>query len=185
MPVIVDTYIKDGETINVYESGAHYNVTRKHLVRAPESAMITKENVGRFKEQLAEKKREAIIKGAGRVLERSGDWEAPNNLDVAEAIAEAVMLKALNPDNPKQVDAARFILQEGGMAETQTKANEGGQQFGDLAGAARNLLSLLRAAHDMAAGGVGGAPGGSGSVIDATAQDLPALTDDDNDTRNE
>jgi hypothetical protein len=69
MPTIVDTYIKDGETINIYESGAHYNVTRGHLVKAPESAMITKENVHKFKEKLAEKKREAVARGAAKVLE--------------------------------------------------------------------------------------------------------------------
>jgi Rps23 Pro-64 3,4-dihydroxylase Tpa1-like proline 4-hydroxylase len=172
MPTIVDTYIKDGETINVYESGAHYNVTRKHLVKAPESALITPEKSAKYKEQMAEQKRDAIMRGAGKALERiqSGEWSTPNKIDVVEALAEAIMEKALNPDNAKQVDAARFILQEGGMAETQTKTNTEAQQFADLASAAGQLVAFLRDLHN------------SGPVIDVTAQDVPAL---DTDIRNE
>jgi hypothetical protein len=62
---------------------------------------------------MAEKKREALVRGAGRALEmkQPGEWDMPTSLDVVEALGEAVMMKALNPDNPKQVDAARFILQ--------------------------------------------------------------------------
>lgn len=166
MPVIVDTYIKDGETINVYESGAHYNVTRKHLVKAPESAMITHEKSREFKKVLADKKREALVKGAARVLERSGEWETPNALDMVEAIGEAVMLKALNPENPKQVDAARFMMQEAGLAETQTKASEDAQQFAsEVGGALAQILGILRDA--IQPGDV--APG---NVIDGTATDI-------------
>jgi hypothetical protein len=162
MPTIVDTYIKDGETINIYESGAHYNVTRKHLVKAPESAMITKENVHKFKEKLAEKKREAVARGAAKVLERSGEWVTPNALDVIEAISEAVMLKALDPTNPKQVDAARYVTTEMGMAESQTKSSEEAQQFADIAQAVRQLAAFLR---------------GGGEIVDGSAVDMPALTD--------
>jgi hypothetical protein len=179
MPTIIDTYIKDGETINVYESGAHYNVTRKHLVKAPESALITPERSQEFKKILAEKKRDAIVQGAGRALEKKypEEWVTPNALDVAEALAEAIMMKALNPDNPKQVDAARFILQEAGMAETQTKTNEDAQQFtAGFAEAARQLRALLAAAMP------GSAPG---EIVDVPASDLPAITDGDTVTRNE
>jgi hypothetical protein len=171
MPTIVNTFVNDlGETINVYESGAHYNVTRKHLVKAPESAMITKENAWKFKEQLAEKKREAIVRGAARTLARTQEWDVPNALDVAEALAEAVMMKALNPDNPKQVDAARFIMAEAGLAETQTKTNEVAQQFGDLAQAAGQLLAFLR--------------GDAREVIDGNVTDVKQIPVD-TDIRNE
>jgi hypothetical protein len=176
MPVIVDTFVNEaGETINVYESGAHYNATRKHLVKAPESAMITKENVHRFKEQLAEKKREAIVRGASRALEKAqpGEWTAPNALDVAEALAEAITMKAMNPDNPKQVDAARFILQEAGLAESQAKASEDGQQSGRIG----ELAALLREMRLAIQGQTAPA-----KIVNVDAVDVPAL---DTDTRNE
>jgi hypothetical protein len=173
MATIVNTFVNElGETINVYESGAHYNVTRKHLVKAPESAMITKENAWKFKEQLAEKKREALVKGAARVLERSGEWETPNALDMVEAIGEAVMLKALNPDNPKQVDAARFMMTEAGLSETQTKTSEEAQQFADLASAAGQLVAFLRDLHQPR------------DVIDGNVTDVKQIPAD-TDIRNE
>jgi hypothetical protein len=38
-------------------------------------------------------------------------------MDVVEAIGQAVAIKALDDSSPKQVDAARFLLQEGGISE--------------------------------------------------------------------
>jgi hypothetical protein len=169
---IVDTYIKDGETINVYESGAHYNVTRKHLVKAPESAMLTTERSRELKEKFIEKKREAMVRGAGRALEKAqpGEWAVPNALDVVEALAEAATMKALNPDNPKQIDAARFIMTETGMSESQTKTSEDAQQFAPLGEVIAQLTAILREIHSDGR-----------EIIDAPATDLPAITD----TRNE
>jgi hypothetical protein len=168
VPTIVDTYIKDGETINVYESGAHYNVTRKHLVKAPEHALITAEKSAKWKEEIVEKKREAMVRGAAKALEKAqpGEWTVPNALDVVEALAEAATLKALNPDNPKQIDAARFIMQETGMAESQTKTNGDPQQFAPIGDAIAELAAILREIH------------GSGrEIIDVPASDIPAITD--------
>jgi thymidine phosphorylase len=172
VPTIVDTYIKDGETINVYESGAHYNVTRKHLVKAPESAMLTSERSRELKEKFIEKKREAMVRGAGRALEKAqpGEWAVPNALDVVEALAEAATMKALNPDNPKQIDAARFIMTETGMSESQTKTSEDAQQFAPLGDAIAQLAAILKQIHSDGR-----------EIVDVPATDLPAITD----TRNE
>ncbi len=145
MATIVDTYEKDGEKINVYESGAHYNATRGHLIKAPERALFTPETSLEAKKRLSEMKRQAIMRGAARALDASGEWETPNQLDVVEAISEAIMQKALNPDNAKQVDAARFILTESGLAESQTKSNESAQQFaGEINDALAEILGRLR-----------------------------------------
>jgi hypothetical protein len=170
MATIVDTYEKDGETINVYESGVHYNVSKGRLIKAAPDAKFTPETSRKAKERLAELKREALLRGAAEALEKTGEWNAPNNLDVVEAIGEAVMRKALNSDNPKQVDAARFILQEAGMSETQTKSSEDGQQIGAVGDALSQILGFLRdamATNDQ-----------QRDVIDGTASDVT-------DTRNE
>ena len=181
MATIVDTFKNElGETINVYESGAHYNVDRKHLVKAPEQYKITTENVGKFKEQLAEKKREAVARGAAKVLERSGEWVAPNAIDVVEAIAKAIMLKALDPTNAKQVDAGRYIMQEMGLAESQTKSSEDAQQFAAGVGGLVRVVELLREAMGQAA-----ASAPVGDVVDVDASDLPQIAVNSTDIRNE
>ena len=149
MPTIVETVIRDGETINIYESGAQYNATRGHLVKAPDHAAFTPETSLKAKERLAELKREAILRGASKALEKKqpDEWDTPNSLDVVEAIGEAITMKALNPDNPKQVDAARFILQESGMAESQTSSNVPTSNFGalgsDFASFARSIAQIV------------------------------------------
>jgi hypothetical protein len=55
MPTIVDTVIRDGETINIYESGAEYNATRGHLVKPPPHALITPERSRQLREMRAAK----------------------------------------------------------------------------------------------------------------------------------
>lgn len=125
MAKIVDTYKNDqGEIINVYESGAQYNVTKGRLVGAPPQAQFTKETSLVAVERRLELKREAVARGAAKVLEGTGDWEEPiTDMDVVEAVSEAVMLKALNPKDPKQVDAARYLENGMGLSENQTSSS--------------------------------------------------------------
>lgn len=134
----------------VLKNGAVYDLDKGRIVANPGggTGAFTPETSRKAKEILAEKKREAIVRGASRVLVRSGEWETPNNLDVAEAIAEAVMLKALNPENPKQVDAARFIMQESGIAESQTPTSEDAQQFAAIGDAVVQIVAFLREIHE-------------------------------------
>jgi hypothetical protein len=122
MAEIVETREVDGRRINVYASGAEYDMDAKRLVKPASHTVITQENATDLNRRRLELKRERLLVGAARTLERGGDWEQATDLDVVEAISEAVMMKALNPDNAKQVDAARFILTESGLAEAQQQA---------------------------------------------------------------
>jgi hypothetical protein len=171
MATIVNTFKNEqGETINVYESGAQYNVTRGRLVGAPPSTQFTKETAVLAVEKRAELKREAVARGAAKVLERSGEWEAPNDMDVVEALSEAVMLKALNPDNPKQVDAARFIMQESGMAENQTSSNASPSNFAATALGTELARQFMQIVNDVL--NAQRDPARPADAIDATATDI-------------
>jgi hypothetical protein len=44
---VVKTIERDGETINVYQDGTEYNVTRGHIARGPDEARITTSEKGR------------------------------------------------------------------------------------------------------------------------------------------
>jgi hypothetical protein len=73
----------------------------------------------------------------------------------------------LNPDNAKQIDAARFIMQEAGMAESQTKTSDDAQQSGpvsDLTALVRELRLALQARPGLPADPV--------DVIDGDATDI-------------
>jgi hypothetical protein len=172
MATIVNTFKNEqGETINVYESGAQYNVTRGRLVGAPPSTQFTKETAVLAVEKRAELKREAVARGAAKVLENSGDWETPiTGMDVVEAVSEAVMLKALNPKDPKQVDAARYLENGMGLAENQpsssvSPSNQAATALGtELARQFMQIVNdVLNAQRD---------PARPADAIDATATDI-------------
>ena len=125
MARIVETVEReDGHKIAIYESGAQYDLTAGRLVGAPKHAQFTPETGIAARDRQIELKRQAVMRGAAKVLENNPDeWDKPTDIDVIEAISEAVMTKALNPKDAKQIDAARYITTEGGYAENQTPSN--------------------------------------------------------------
>jgi hypothetical protein len=146
MAKVVETYERDdGHKIAVYESGAQYDLTAGKLIGGPPHARFNNETAVIAVERRAELKREAIMRGAAKVLERSGEWDAPNDIDVVEAISEAAMLKALNPKDAKQIDASRFILNEGGYGENQPSSNADASNIAAALGAdiARSIARIV------------------------------------------
>jgi hypothetical protein len=177
MAVVVDKYTReDGHEIAVYESGAQYDLTAGRLVGAPPRAQFTKETSALAVERRAELKREAVARGAAKVLERSGEWETPTDLDVVEALSEAVMLKALNPDNPKQVDAARFIMQEAGMAENQTSSNGAPSNFAASAFGSEFARQIMQLMSDVMQAKAAQPP--AADVIDVQADNVTRTSPD-------
>ena len=71
-------------------------------------------------------KREALTRAANAVAAQGGgvDGRALDGpLAFVEAIGEAMAMKALSVNDPKAVDAARFLFQETGIAEVRQKAD--------------------------------------------------------------
>jgi hypothetical protein len=86
MATIVETVERDGETINVYESGAEYSVTRGHLIKAPPSALITKETARSMAQKRQDKVARKLRERIKLATEKVSDLPIR---DSAEAIAEA------------------------------------------------------------------------------------------------
>ncbi len=105
----------------IYKNGAVFDTEKGRIVAmrpelAVKNTQITTANTGEMLARRLDRKREAIIRGANAVAAEGGKYDG-TDLDFIEAIAEAQTIKALNPDDPKSTDAARFILQESGLAE--------------------------------------------------------------------
>ena len=145
MATIINTIQRDGKTIAVYDNGMERDVNAGRIVKPPDGTLITPERSTELYRRRMDLKRERIMVGAAKVLERSGDWETPNDLDVVEAIGEAVMLKAIDtdPKNGKQIDAASFILREAGLSHVANSQRENEPApAGALAGTPETLLRL-------------------------------------------
>jgi hypothetical protein len=118
----------------VLKNGAVYDNEVKHIVGnskelAVVDTQITPATAGAMLARKQELKREriqaganAVVAGMGSVLD--GQVFKGEGLDWVQAIAEQVAIKAHDPDNPKQVDAARFLLQEAGIAEQKQAAEQ-------------------------------------------------------------
>lgn len=94
-------------------NGAVYDLDKKRIVSG---ALLTSDKAKELVQVRIERKRERIIAGANAALGKSQDWEAPQDMDFVEAIAEVAAMKALNPDDPKSIEAAKFLLQEAGLS---------------------------------------------------------------------
>jgi hypothetical protein len=121
MANVIDTIQKEDKTIWVYDNGMERDANTGKIVKPPPATLITQEKSSEFHRRRQELKQERIIAGAAKVLERTGGWELPNELDVVEAIGEAVMENALDIDSKKQIEAAKFILAEAGLSASQSQ----------------------------------------------------------------
>mgnify|MGYP003528465789 CR=1 FL=1 len=105
----------------VLKNGAIYDMDKGRIVamkpeKAQVSTQITQANAGALHARRQELKREAVQRGANAVAAEDGRYDG-TDLDFVEALSEVMMRRAVNADDVKGVDAARFLLQESGLAE--------------------------------------------------------------------
>jgi hypothetical protein len=107
--------------LRVLSNGAVYDMRKKRIVDSRSvTTKITKENSVAMQSRQHELKRAALARAANAVAAQGGGVdgrEMIGNLAYVEAIGEAMTMKALTINDPKAVDAARFIFTETGIAE--------------------------------------------------------------------
>jgi hypothetical protein len=137
------------EKHKIYRNGAVFDTEKGRIVAmrpelAVKNTQITQANTGEMLAKRLNSKRERIAAGANRIAAEGGQYDG-TDLDFVEALAEVQMQKALNPDDPKSTDAARFLMQESGLSDRQ--AQESPQQaVTDTVNALSGLLSAITAA---------------------------------------
>ena len=116
--------------------------SRGRIVKTDRANVITVENAPMIQAARREAKRARVEAGALAALKHDDPirWAKAQGLDYVEAIAEALTVKALNMDDAKQVDAARLIFKEAGIAET------GSDSDADSGNAGTSTALLLRIA---------------------------------------
>jgi len=121
---------QDVDRYRVYKNGAVFDKDKGRIVAlkpelATKNTQITKENTSEFLAKRLEKKRSIISEAAAAAVERD-DYRAKYGDDAwIAAIAEAAYIKATTPDDPKAIDAARFLLQETGLSEAKQAQSQG------------------------------------------------------------
>ena len=111
----------------VAKNGAHIDPVTKRFVKGGRqtTAIADSSQAAELARRRHERKREIISSAAAAAVERD-DYRAKYGDDAwIAAIAEAAYIKATTPDDPKAIDAARFFLQETGLAEAKQPQTQG------------------------------------------------------------
>lgn len=107
----------------IYKNGAVFDTEKGRIVAmrpelAQKNTTITRENTAEYLSKRLDKKRARIEAGAlAAVQDKLPDAFTGDDGDWIEAVAQQVAYKALDKLDPKQVDAARFLFTEAGIAE--------------------------------------------------------------------
>jgi len=112
----------DETRTKVLQNGAIYDLDAKRIIgRDPNGAIVdTRINSGNaiaMQSRRVQSKRDALARGAQRVLEASSGIPATSDMAFVEAIGAALMASAQDPDNRQQVRAAELLIRETGLSE--------------------------------------------------------------------
>lgn len=113
--------------LRVLANGAVYDMKQKRIVANPGGgrSAITPEKSSEMQARWREQKQEALRRAANAVAAQGGSVDGhlmTGDYAYVEAIGEAMTMKALTINDPKAVDAARFIFTETGISERQVES---------------------------------------------------------------
>lgn len=107
--------------LRTLSNGAVYDTRIGRIVNGKGiTTKITEENSIAYHSQRAELKRAALMRAANAVANQGGTVDGralQGDYAFVEAIGEAMTMKALTVNDPKAVDAARFLFKEIGISE--------------------------------------------------------------------
>lgn len=139
------------EKIKILSNGAHYDTEKGRIVANPGGGThaITAENSSAYHARRKEKRRALIREAANEAVQRA-DFKIRFGDDayIAEIIF-AAQQKATNIDDPKQIEASRFVLTESGES-IQQAAGSDSVPLSELRGLVRDLADMARALRQAA-----------------------------------
>jgi hypothetical protein len=144
------------ENVRILSNGAIYDMDRKRIVAlrpelATKPTQITSETASDFHALAQEKKRNALRRAANAVAEQGGGVDGRElwgDMAYVEAIGEAMTMKALTVNDPKAVDAARFIFKETGISDEHTEKPGNTTNILVVDADVRRALELLKNMQD-------------------------------------
>jgi hypothetical protein len=165
MPLDPQAIADNPDRYKTLANGAVYDLTIGRIVANPGggTAAITGQNSSAYHARRQQLKRETIAQAANDAVENGTYTAKYKDLAFVAAIAATAMQKATTPDDPKAIDAARFLLQEAGLAEAKQQQPD---QVSPIAALPPGYVMMIARLAD-----------GMGSdVIDSTAHDVDEET---------
>lgn len=114
--------LSDGTQARHYFKDNSIRNERGHMIEPLESPhKITPDNARDHALKRVQLKRAAIARAANEAINDNTITTKYGDLGYIAAIAHAAMIKAMNASDPKQIDAARFLIKETGLSENPTQ----------------------------------------------------------------
>jgi hypothetical protein len=140
----VDMANNTGANLKTLKNGAIYDMDIKRIVANPNggTSAITKETSSDMLAKRHARKRATIQAAANEAVERD-DWRVTHgDMAFVAAIASTAMMKATTPDDPKAIEAARFLLRESGLSQEGDVESKAGNESA-LAALGREAIAHL------------------------------------------
>lgn len=132
-----------GRAVIEYDNGMIRSAENGRIIKPAPGNIITAENSSALHRARREKKR-AAVRAVASANVKADKWRLEyGDAAYIAAITEQVTIKALNPSDPKQVDAARFLIKEAGDSEDQQ--TEDGGNDGGLRGVIADIAEIAKA----------------------------------------
>jgi len=142
-------HLQDGTVARRYPDGSIRN-ERGHPIpgtKIPNNGHeITHENARAFASRRLELKRETIAAAANEAVARADFKQNYGDMAYIAELGYYAQLKAQNIDDPKQIDAARFLIQETGIAEARTPETVNNTM--NVIGVPPEIIHALTELHD-------------------------------------
>ncbi len=131
-----------GQNLIEYDTGLIRNADTGRVVKPGTSQMITTENASAYQRRRKELSRQMVREVAGKHVEAQKYTLERGDLAYKAAIIEKVMDKAMRPSDPKQVEAAKFIISQAGDDDSEDKQ---GDDDTTIKGVLRDVADIARA----------------------------------------
>lgn len=114
--------MRDGVELLVAKNGAlmrmNDNGKPQFVKGATVATAITSSEMGKeYARRRAEKRKEIVLEAANEAVERQDYKTRFGNYAYIAAMVETAMMKATTPDDPKMVEAAKFVMKQAGDLE--------------------------------------------------------------------
>lgn len=107
--------------LKTLRNGAIYDMNVKRIVKG---ASLSSVDAANLRAKRTEKRRQ-IVREAANQMVQDGQLKATYGDDAfIAAIVQTAMMKATEPEDPKSIEAAKFILQEAGETDKQAQTDD-------------------------------------------------------------
>ena len=133
-----DEYVRDGKHY-VMRDGTECMVLRNGALRnkagfikgSKADSMITTSEQGKMMQKISiERKRAVVVAAANEAVENENYKIQHGDMAYVAAIANAAMMKATTVDDPKAIEAARFVLKQSGILEGEEEERKRRDEWG-------------------------------------------------------